>query len=97
MLSQHKVVGVSAKKINPRAATGLVRRMSSVSEFSAVLVGRYGVGKTTLFKTIKAGKPPQAYDSTSEESGLDSLFYTRTVNERNIRVSEYTAIATGNV
>ena len=56
-------------------------------EFSAVLVGRYGVGKSTLFKTIKNGKPPDVSERSSDDTGVDSLFYTKIINGRNVRVS----------
>jgi len=59
-------------------------------EFNVVLVGRYGVGKTTLFRTIRAGKPYEA-DGEDLDEGVDRLFYTKTVDGKDVRVRQRTS------
>lgn len=65
------------------------------AEFSVVLAGRYGVGKTSLFQRLKHGRVPEGLveacssqsSRSDEDLGLDSLFYSKEVNGKNIRVS----------
>ena len=62
-------------------------------EYSFVLAGRVGVGKSSLFTYIKNGMTPSEYSGDlgsagrrNEDYGLENLTYETTVNEREASV-----------
>ncbi len=69
------------------------------AEYSFVLAGKYGVGKTSLFLKLKNdGKIPSGVvegcsrsstrmGSEEEDGGLDSCIYVTKLNEKDIKVS----------
>lgn len=64
----------------------------AMPEYSFVLAGRVGVGKSSLFAYIKNGMTPSEYSGgdlgrRSEDYGLENLTYETTVNDREASVS----------
>lgn len=67
------------------------------AEYSIVLAGKYGVGKSSIFKKLRTGLVPEGVvEGTSrttktwgeDEEGLDSFVYQRQIaDERNVKVS----------
>lgn len=64
-------------------------------EYSFVLAGKYGVGKTSIFKKLKTGHAPEgitegssrnAFSYTTDDGGLENYFYEREINGRKIKV-----------
>lgn len=45
--------------------------------YKVILLGDYGVGKTSLFRKLKGGKQPQSLDSITSSSGVshDTIDY----------------------
>ena len=64
-------------------------------EYSFVLAGREGVGKSSLFAYIKNGMTPSEHSADigspsgrrNEDYGLENLTYETTVNDREASVS----------
>lgn len=65
-------------------------------EYSFVLAGKYGVGKTSIFKKLKTGHAPEgitegssrnAFSYTTDDGGLENYFYEREINGRKIKVT----------
>ena len=65
------------------------------SEYSFVLAGKYGVGKSSIFKRIKTGEVPVGVTEgnsrttktwVEEDGGLDFLIFEREIGGEEIRV-----------
>ena len=72
----------------------VVFKGEAMPEYSFVLAGRVGVGKSSLFAYIKNGMTPSEYSGDigspgrrNEDYGLENLTYETTVNDREASVS----------
>lgn len=85
--------GSSLPQIAESSNFPIFSKKLAMPEYSFVLAGRVGVGKSSLFSYVKNGMAPPDYSGDisrrTEDYGLENLTYETKVNGRDASVSMF--------